>query len=257
MKYFKHLKGVRDKHWLFKSILIMKLTLTFIIIFSLQSVANVYSQQKVTINLKSADFKKVISAIQTQTSYHFVFSERKIPSTRKVSINVENENVFAVLDRLLANSVFTYTQLDNNLIVITTKNEVINNLVIHGKVLDEKGLPLPGVSIKIKSTNVGTISDVNGEFLINTPDNAVLVFSFLGYEAQEVAIAGKTSITVTMVISTRGLNEVVVTALGIKKDERKLGYSVSVRKHGQGDLGTFAISEFIDLVNEEIRKQLQ
>jgi TonB-linked SusC/RagA family outer membrane protein len=227
MKYFKHLKGVRDKYWLFKSILIMKLTFILIVIFNLQAVANVYSQSKVTLNIKSADFKKVISAIQKQTNYHFVFSERKIPTAKKIDVNVQNEDVTSVLDKLLANSDFTYTQLENNLIVITTKNEVVVSAVVKGRVLDDKGLPLPGVSVKIKGTGLGTVSDVNGDFSINAPDNAVLVFSFLGYETQEVAVAGKTSITVNMVASTKGLTEVVVTALGIKKEEKKLGYSVS------------------------------
>jgi TonB-linked SusC/RagA family outer membrane protein len=227
MKYFKHLKGVRDRYWLFKLILIMKLTLIFIVIFNLQSVASVYSQQKVTINLKSADFKTVISAIQKQTNFHFVFSERKIPVTRNVSINVENENVTTVLSKLLANSNFTYTLLENNLIVITTKNEVVNNAIIHGSVLDEKGLPLPGVSVKIKGTTTGTVTDANGGFSINVPDNSVLIFSFIGYENQEISTKGKTTINVNMVPSSKSLNEVVVTALGIKKDERKLGYSVS------------------------------
>jgi len=227
MKYFKHLKGVRDKYWLFKSLLIMKLILVFLVIFNLQSFANVYSQQKVTINLKAADFKKVISAIQKQTNYHFVFSERKIPVTKNISINVQNENVTSVLDQLLVNSDFTYTQLENNLIVITGKSEVVSNKVVTGKIVDEKGLPLPGVSVKLKGTTTGTVSDVNGGFSINVPDNAVLVISFLGYETQEVAVGGKTSITVTLVVSSKNLSEVVVTALGIKKEEKKLGYSVS------------------------------
>jgi len=227
MKYFKHLKGVKDKYWLYKSILIMKLTLILILAFSLQSVANVYSQQKVTINLKSADFMKVISVIQKQTSYRFVLSERKIPATKNLSINVQNESVTDVLNRLLANSGFTYVQLDNNLIVITTKNEVVSNKVINGKVTDEKGEALPGVSVKLKGTSFGTTSDINGAFSINVPDDATLVFSFLGYETQEVAVGAKTSLTVTLVPAAKGLNEVVVTALGIKKDEKKLGYSVT------------------------------
>jgi len=227
MKYFKHLKGVRDKYWLFKSLLIMKLIFVFLVIFNLQSLANVYSQQKVTINLKSADFKKIISAIQDQTNYHFVFSERKIPPAKNISINVQNENVTSVLDQLLANSEFTYTQLSNNLIVITGKNDVVNNKVVTGKVVDEQGVSLPGVSVKVKGTTTGTVSDINGGFSINVPDDAVLVISYLGYETQEVPVGGKTSITVTLVASSKSLNEVVVTALGIKKDERKLGYSVS------------------------------
>src|SRR6185312_2229020 len=106
MKYFKHLRGVRNRYRLIKSILIMKLIILFLAIFNLQALANVYSQQKVSINLKSADFKKVITAIQKQTNYHFVFSERKIPA-KNVSINVQNENVTTVLDQLLANTDFT------------------------------------------------------------------------------------------------------------------------------------------------------
>jgi len=227
MKYFKHLRGVRNKYRLLKSILIMKLILIFVAIFNLQALANVYSQQKVTINLKAADFKKVITAIQKQTNYHFVFSERKIPPAKNISINVQNENVSSVLDQLLANTDFTYTQLDNNLIVITGKNEIVANKVVTGKVVDEKGIPLPGVSIKLKGTATGTVSDINGGFSINVPDNAVLVISFIGYESQEISVAGKTSISVTLAASSKSLNEVVVTALGIKKEEKKLGYSVS------------------------------
>jgi TonB-linked SusC/RagA family outer membrane protein len=227
MKYFKHPVGVRDKYWLLKSMLIMKLTLFFIVMFSLQSVANVYSQQKVTINTKSADFKKILSAIQRQTNYHFVYSERKIPSTAAMSLNVKNEDVFSVLDKLLANSDFSYTKLENNLIIITAKNEVVSNVAVNGKVVDEKGAPLPGVSVKLKGTSIGTTTDSNGVFSINVPDNATLVLSFLGYESQEVAVKGRTSITIALNPSSKGLNEVVVTALGIKKDERKLGYSVS------------------------------
>lgn len=121
MKYFKHPKGVRDKYWLLKSILIMKLTFILIVAFTLQSVANVYSQQKVTLNVHSVNFTKVINAIQKQTNYHFVFSERKIAGTKKVSMNVENEDVNVVLNQLLDGTDLKFTQLENNLIVITTK----------------------------------------------------------------------------------------------------------------------------------------
>jgi len=227
MKYFKHPKGVRDNYWLFKSILIMKLTFILTVFFSLQTMAKVYSQQKVTFNVKSVDFNKVISAIQKQTNYHFVFSERKIPSTKKITLNVQNEEVTSVLNKLLANSDFTYTQLENNLIVISQKNEIINAAVIHGKVVDENGTPAPGVSVRIKGTTTGTITDANGNFSVNAPDNAILVFSFLGYENQEVPIAGKTELSIKLTVSAKSLNEVVVTALGIKKESKKLGYAVS------------------------------
>ena len=226
MKYFRHPVGVGNKYWLYKSILIMKLTLLLILIFNLNSVADVYSQQKVTINLKSADFKKVISSIQKQTYYYFVFSESKIPSTKGISIDVKNVEVSTVLNQLLANSGFGYTLLDNNLIVITKKNETVNNAAVTGKVLDETGVPLAGVSVSIKGTGLGTITGPNGTFSIDAPANATLVFSSIGYEKQEATVTGK-ALIIKMNPSSKGLNEVVVTALGIKKDEKKLGYSVT------------------------------
>jgi TonB-linked SusC/RagA family outer membrane protein len=227
MKYFKHPRGVEDKYWLKQSILIMKLTLILIVILNFQALADVYSQTKVTINLKSADFKKVIAAIQKQTNFHFVYSERKIPSSKTINLDVQNEEVTSVLKNLLANSAYTFTELENNLIVITAKSDLAASTVVGGKVLDENGLPLPGVSVKVKGTNLGGQTDINGNFSLTVPDNAVLVFSFLGYDTQEVPVAGKTSFTVKMTSSSKSLNEVVVTALGIKKDERKLGYSVT------------------------------
>lgn len=110
---------------------------------------------------------------------------------------------------------------------ITINKNYANNAVITGKVVDETGAGLPGVSIKIKGTSNGAVTDPNGSFSINAPDNAILVFSFIGYQTQEVAVAGKTSISVKLVPSAKGLNEVVVTALGISKEQKKLGYSVT------------------------------
>jgi TonB-linked SusC/RagA family outer membrane protein len=114
----------------------------------------------------------------------------------------------------------------HNNVTINT-NKLATKAAITGKVVDETGVGLPGVSIKIKGTATGTVSDVTGSFAINAPDNAVLVFSFIGYEVKEVSVAGKTNISVSLVPESKGLTEVVVTALGITKDQKKLGYSVS------------------------------
>ncbi|MEB0263416.1 SusC/RagA family TonB-linked outer membrane protein [Mucilaginibacter sp. 10I4] len=111
--------------------------------------------------------------------------------------------------------------------VTINKNKLANNAVITGKVVDETGVGLPGVSIKVKGTANGAVTNPNGSFSINAADNAVLVFSFIGYETQEVSVAGKTSINVRLAPSSKGLNEVVVTALGITKEQKKLGYSVT------------------------------
>lgn len=88
------------------------------------------------------------------------------------------------------------------------------------------GLALPGVSIVVKGTTTGTVTNVDGDYSINVPDNSTLVFSFVGFRAQEVAVSGRNNINIVMEESIEALDEVVVTALGIKREEKSLGYSV-------------------------------
>src|ERR1700730_8576598 len=126
MKFFKHPKaGVKGNYWLLKSILIMKLTLILLLFFNLHVIADVHSQTRVTLNLKAADFKKIISSIEKQSIYHFIYSESKIPAIKKMDINVQNEEVSRLLDNVMANSGFKYSELANHLIVITkSENEI-------------------------------------------------------------------------------------------------------------------------------------
>src|SRR5690606_8771100 len=99
---------------------------------------------------------------------------------------------------------------------------------VRGRVTDETGAGLPGVNILVKGTSQGTISDADGQFTLNVNDlTAVLVFSFVGYVPQEVVIAGRTTINVSMEVDNKALEEVVVTALGIRREAKALGYSVT------------------------------
>lgn len=98
---------------------------------------------------------------------------------------------------------------------------------VTGKVKDAAGQPLPGVSVIIKGTNVGTVTNIEGSFAINTKDveQAVLVFSFIGFETQEVAVGSNSFLEVSLKEDTKSLSEVVVTAIGIKQQKKKLGYA--------------------------------
>ena len=204
----------------------MKLTIVLVLFLSLQAAANVYSQTTITLNLKSADFKKALTIIERQTSYHFVYSERKIPLNKKISIDVENGEVTKVLDQILANSGFTYTELQNHLVVIFPIGEQMNAVKVKGKVIDESGKPMVGASIKVKGSSAGTVADINGEFFVDIPDAGTLIISYIGYKAKEITVNGNTPLIITLSLSTT-LNEVIVTALGVKKEERRLGYSAS------------------------------
>ncbi|HYG17339.1 MAG TPA: carboxypeptidase-like regulatory domain-containing protein, partial [Ohtaekwangia sp.] len=102
---------------------------------------------------------------------------------------------------------------------------------VSGRVTDENGEGFPGVNIVIKGTTLGTVSDADGRYSLDVPEgSSVLVFSFVGYTLQEVAVEGRSVIDIVMQPDIESLDEVIVTALGIKKEEKKLGYSATVVK---------------------------
>lgn len=227
MKFFKHPKmGVMEKYWLIKSLLIMKLTTLLIILFNLNVVANGFSQTKVTINLKSADFKKVIATIQKQSVYHFVYSESNPPSIKKIDINVQNEEVQKVISDLLANSGFKFSELPNHLIVIS--GNAMQIAKITGKVVDEKGQPLPGASVRIKGAKIGATTDTNGLFALEAPDNSVLTISYIGYDDKDVTATGTTPLMIALTPSAKSLSEVVVVGYGTQKKVNLTGAIATV-----------------------------
>lgn len=204
----------------------MKIRFTLILLFNLLAILTVYSQTRVTINLKSADFKKVISAIEHQSIYHFVYSERKIPVLNKTDINISGEEVTKVLDKILANSGFAYTELANHLIVIAPVDEIVSIIKVEGVVIDEDGVPLAGATVRVKGSTSGTPTNQFGFFSFEAPAQSTLVVSFVGYVTKDVKLNGTTPLTIPLTVSNI-LNEVIVTALGINKEERKVGYSVT------------------------------
>ncbi|MBE9586814.1 SusC/RagA family TonB-linked outer membrane protein [Mucilaginibacter sp. JRF] len=119
------------------------------------------------------------------------------------------------------------TNFNNTVVAAPVSIKAVAPVAVTGKVVDENGAPLPGVSVAVKGSSAGTVTDATGKFSINAPDNGTLVFSFIGYTTQEVAVAGKTVINVTLQPAQTDLKEVVVTALGIKKEQRTLGYAVT------------------------------
>ncbi|SHG62062.1 TonB-linked outer membrane protein, SusC/RagA family [Pedobacter caeni] len=184
------------------------------------------TQYRVSLNFKSADFKKLIDAIQKQSPYHFIFSEKKIP-LNKINIQVSNEEVSKVLDRVLAGSAYTYKLLPNHLIVIRAGNTELNTRMISGKVLNESGQPLPGSSIKVKGTDFSSTTDANGDFSIPVFPHTTIQASQIGYFKKELPVGALNHLQFNLIAKTTELDEVVVTALDIKKEERKIGYSIS------------------------------
>lgn len=213
-----------------KSIIIMKLTVVLILFFNLNACADAYSQTTVTLNLKAVDFKKVISSIEKQSVYRFMYSDQKIPDLKKIDVNVQNEEVARLLDQLMANTGYKYNLLANHLIVITKSQEAAPVLAppFKGRVTDEKGAPLPGATVKIKGSKAGVSTDANGEFTIEAPAGAVLVVSYLGYEDKEIAANGAADVSIALKLAFNSLNEAVVIGYGTQKKVNLTGAIATV-----------------------------
>jgi TonB-linked SusC/RagA family outer membrane protein len=197
--------------------------------------------QKVSIQVSNAEMKTVLTKLNKLTQLRFTYNTALIRSQKKITINVVDRALGDVLDDLFRTNNITY-KIEGKQVVLTRNmpspsgsvdviRDVINPSIdrnISGKVSDEKGLPLPGVSIVVKGTKTGTATNADGAFQLSVPDgDGTLIFSYVGYLAEEVQIGSRTSFEISMKPDVRNLEMVVVTALGIKRDAKKLGYSTA------------------------------
>ena len=201
---------------------IMKFTFILLTVAFVNVYGSSYSQTTVTHSAKSSALEKVLQSIKKQTGYVFFYNLELLEKSRPVTIDVVNAPLPEVLDLIFRNQPLDYS-IENKTIVISRKGEsTIKRLInIRGAVVDNQGLPLPGVTVKIKGTNKGVNTDVNGNYSINVPDqNAVLVFSFIGYGTKEITVGTKTTVNVTLVAEASALDEVMVIGYGevLKKD---------------------------------------
>ncbi|SDZ86297.1 SusC/RagA family TonB-linked outer membrane protein [Pedobacter hartonius] len=227
MKFLSRLQRAVPKNAPAKSMAIIKVTFGLMLIFNLSAVAGVYSQKRISLKLTSAEFTDVLAQIEAKSDYRFMFSNRKIPAGKTINIDVTDKDVPYILTETLKNTGFTFNVLANNLIVIVPVAEKAADIIVKGKITDETGLPVIGASVQIKGGKGGATTNGDGMFSLSVPDNAVLVVSYIGYTPQEVSVNGRTTINVSIKPSANDLNEVVVTALGITKDQKTLGYSVT------------------------------
>ncbi|WP_261387344.1 TonB-dependent receptor [Chitinophaga pinensis] len=192
----------------------MKLAFLLTLVTCMQVSASVFSQNKFTLNLEDVKLAKLLKIIEKQSDYRFVYSNDMIAADTKVTVSVTDKTVEQVLAAALNSTGLTFRVMSDKLVGIAPKSEVIADINVRGRVTDPAGTPLVGVSVRIAKGNKGTVTDMKGEYTIEAPSTAVLVFSYIGHIDQEVAVNGRASLNVTMQIDTKGLNEVVVIAYG-------------------------------------------
>jgi len=219
-----------------KALMIMKLTMVFVLFFIFNVCAKGYTQ-RVTIIKKHAPLPDIFKAIEQQTGFLFFYDKGLIEKTHPIDIELRNATLDETLSYCLKDQQLTYSIVKNNVVIlaekIVSKQEGAktiliepNPIEIQGKVKDEKGNPLPNASVIIKGTKKGVTTDANGDFTIEVPDSrTVLIISFTGFKSQEVQVGDRTTIAVNIQRIDNPMDEIVVTALGIKRDKKSLTYS--------------------------------
>ncbi|MCG6189704.1 TonB-dependent receptor [Maribellus maritimus] len=245
-----------DRDWKFSGLIkllkVMRLTVFLLLVSVAGVLANKsYSQTKMlNLNMHEATVKEVLKSIEDQSEFYFLYSENLIDVERKVNITIENKKVEQVLNLIFEGTGVEYSIRDH-FIVLTTPEESTGELdvlqqpkTISGKVTDSSGLPLPGVSVIIKGTTQGAVTNADGEYsLVNVPENTILQFSFVGMKTQEVPVGSQTTINISMVEEAIGLEEVVAIGYGTMKKSDLTGAVSSVKSEELNSFPTNNLSQ--------------
>ena len=231
--------------------LFRKICIFLTLVFSLQTAGNLYSQNtNVSLNFEQAPLGDVLNRIEKETEYVFFYKNGIIDLNSKVTIHAQNKDIQNVLSEIFRNAGIEWT-IKDKLIILGRKdtNDLMEmqSVTITGTVTDGTGESLPGVSIMVKGTILGTITDVNGAYSIQVPDvSATLVFSFIGFANQEIVAGERRIINVTLTEDTQSIGEVVV-----------IGYGTSKKSDLTGSLSTISNKNIEKLSATNIASALQ
>ena len=188
----------------------------FIVVFPLSTFA------QVTVSANNTKIRQVLSQIEKTSDYRFFYSDDYLDLDKKISINLQNESIETVLDKVFQETNIYYGIGENKQVLLTTedlkgKPVVIPEKNYTGTITDETGEPFIGASIHVKNTSVRAITDVNGKFSLSALVGPTLIISYVGYVTQEIKAGNQTNLEIILVEDSKLLNEVVVVGYGIQK----------------------------------------
>jgi hypothetical protein len=222
-----------------KAVLIMKLTTILYFVCLMQVSATVYSQAtKFTFSSENKQIVDVLQEIEQSSNFRFFYQNEQIDVKRRVSVNASDATVEQILDDLFRGEGINYRVLEDNLVLLSPDEMTSNKATaqqnsISGKITDSNGESLPGVTVIIKGTTTGMVSDMDGNYTIsNIPENATLQFSFIGMQTQEIVVGDQTTLDITMLTDAIGLEEVVA-----------IGYGTARRKDISGAVSTVRLED--------------
>ena len=243
-KLMKHYKGMKKNCFygravpfhLKKCLIVMKLCLFFMFVLHFGVSATGYAQQKVSLSMEDVTLEQVLKELKRQTGLRFFYSVEKVRNEQKKVVNIKNDVLESALRNILSGTGLTFSIMND---VVVIKDEVLvvldstkkEPVVVRGVVKDKAGLPLPGVTIVIKGTQVGCVSDVDGKFSFSVPEinNLVLQFSFVGMITKEVKVSTNKPLNVELEEDVQSMEEVIVTGYFTKSKSSYTGSAVVVK----------------------------
>ncbi|MGH2644960.1 MAG: carboxypeptidase-like regulatory domain-containing protein, partial [Chitinophagaceae bacterium] len=185
----------------------------------------------------------MLHIISQKSDYRFLYNNDLLPQDLAINIAVKQETVPEIIKTILKNSGLTFRVLNNKLIAIGYEHQDINQVT--GKVTDKSGHPLVGVTIQIKGTTVGTVTDAEGNFSLDIPANSTLIVSSVGFETQNISYGGQSQLNIILAPSATGLNEVIVVGYGTEKKGDLTGSVASVNMPKATAIPTTNIAEML------------
>lgn len=218
----------------------MKLTMFLFFLSITQMMASeAYSQTtKMTLQLKNVTVKQVLDEIEGNSEFFFLYNSKLVDVNRKVSVDAKNQKIDDILNNLFDETEVVHTVVDRQ-IVLTNKATAQSGFLqqggqqsvkgISGKVTNQSGVPISGVTVAVKGTTTGVITDNNGNFSLTLPsDSKVIIFSFVGMKSQEITIGNKTTVDVVLEEEITSLGEVVAVGYGTMKKANLTGSVSSI-----------------------------
>ncbi len=212
---------------------IMRVALVLLIMLFTQSLnLKIYAQsQGLTLNLKNVSVEEVLNSIESKTQYRFLYNKQLVDVNHKTTVVVSNADIKNVLSELFKGTDINYSI--NAKQIVLSKQSIEDSKKVKGIVTDEQGEAIIGASVLVKGSKTGTITNYEGSFSLDIDADETLVVSYIGYISKEVKLGGQHNVLIKLEENVKNLSEVVVTALGIKREEKALGYAVQAVK-GEG-----------------------
>lgn len=223
------LQGFPPRSFL-KFLLFMKLTALFLLIPMLHVYADGHGQERFSLSLEQVEAGRVFTQIQKESNYRFFYLKKDIQKLGRVNVHVKDATLPEVMQEVLGNAL-AYKLVNEYMVVISpSKAELEQQVEVRGRVTDENGSPLEGVSIKIKGKTIGVTTGTDGSFSIVAENNDVLEITMVGYESREITIGGNADLgAIVLKVASSGLEEVVVVGYGTQKKVTLTGAVATVR----------------------------